>query len=133
MSNERRRIEHAYRLSYELDVGSSIDPNMEDVAALEQELLAASSGSGSSATSSTVQNESPPDELLEEWDVDDDELAAMYEEYMNEVENEEQKQFQLQSQQQANYQLTTSNNALNAFEEDMGGDSDITLDDLMEG
>ncbi|KZT35304.1 hypothetical protein SISSUDRAFT_1064589 [Sistotremastrum suecicum HHB10207 ss-3] len=39
LSNEERKRKHAYRLSYDIDVGSSIDPNMYDIEAMERETL----------------------------------------------------------------------------------------------
>ncbi|KAF7422700.1 hypothetical protein PC9H_010856 [Pleurotus ostreatus] len=38
MNNAARKSQHSYRVSYAQDVGSSFDPDMEDVAAWEQEL-----------------------------------------------------------------------------------------------
>lgn len=38
MNNAARKSQHSYRVSYAEDVGSSFDPDMEDVAAWEQEL-----------------------------------------------------------------------------------------------
>lgn len=38
MANATRKEHHSYRLSYAQEVGSSIDPDLEDVASWEQEL-----------------------------------------------------------------------------------------------
>jgi len=62
--NEKRKNDHAFRLSYELDFGSSIDPNMMDVTEWEAEL---------------EETETPPPP--EDLDYDDEELAALCEEY----------------------------------------------------
>jgi len=42
MRNAEHRSQHAYRVSYALEVGSSVDPDMEDVAGWENELRGAS-------------------------------------------------------------------------------------------
>ena len=36
--NTNRRQQHSYRVSYEVEVGSSFDPNLEDADVWEQEL-----------------------------------------------------------------------------------------------
>ena len=38
MANATRKERHSYRISYAQEVGSSIDPDLEDVATWEQEL-----------------------------------------------------------------------------------------------
>ncbi|KAI0060836.1 hypothetical protein BV25DRAFT_1827396 [Artomyces pyxidatus] len=38
MASASRKQQHSYRVSYQLDVGSSIDPDMYDITAWEQEL-----------------------------------------------------------------------------------------------
>ena len=38
MANATRKERHSYKLSYAQEVGSSIDPDLEDVARWEQEL-----------------------------------------------------------------------------------------------
>ena len=38
MANATRKEIHSYRISYAQEVGSSIDPDLEDVASWEQEL-----------------------------------------------------------------------------------------------
>ena len=38
MANATRKERHSYRISYAQEVGSSIDPDLEDVASWEQEL-----------------------------------------------------------------------------------------------
>jgi len=84
MANERRKYEHAYRLSYEQDVGSSFDPNMVDVGEWEAELKVDDVGSDA------VETEDPPPP--EEFDIDDDELAAWYDEYVFAQEREQAQQ-----------------------------------------
>ena len=99
MTNENRRRDYAYRLSYELDVGSSIDPDMEDIAALEEELLNVPTNPSTSANpanmNANAQNQSvmlDGGDLPEDWDLDDEELAEMYEEYVREIEADQQQQ-----------------------------------------
>ena len=41
MANATRKERHSYKLSYAQEVGSSIDPDLEDVARWEQELAGA--------------------------------------------------------------------------------------------
>jgi hypothetical protein len=38
MNQSNRKADHSYRLSYALEVGSSFDPDLEDVAEWEQEI-----------------------------------------------------------------------------------------------
>ena len=38
MANASRKEVHSYRISYAQEVGSSIDPDLEDIASWEQEL-----------------------------------------------------------------------------------------------
>ena len=96
MTNENRRRDYAYRLSYELDVGSSIDPDMEDIAALEEELLNPSISANPANVNPNAQNQSvmldDGGDLPEDWDLDDEELAEMYEEYVKEIEADQQQQ-----------------------------------------
>ncbi|KLO11409.1 hypothetical protein SCHPADRAFT_855468 [Schizopora paradoxa] len=99
IANERRKAEHAYRLSYELDVGSSIDPDMMDVAEWEAELQHSSnSNSNTNGLADVDDDECPPEDLLDA--VDDDELVALYEEFEREQQQQEQRQHQQYQQQQ---------------------------------
>ena len=41
MASAKRKERHRYRVSYQLDVGSSLDPDMEDVEEWERELIGA--------------------------------------------------------------------------------------------
>jgi len=82
IANERRKTEHAYRLSYELDVGSSVDPDMMDVAEWEEELKRNDHGDD--------EDERPPEDLFDI--VDDDELVALYEEYEQEQQRQQSRQ-----------------------------------------
>ena len=129
VTNENRRRDYAYRLSYELDVGSSIDPDMEDIAALEEELLNPSTSANPANANVHAQNQSvmldDGGDLPEDWDLDDEELAEMYEEYVREIEADQQQQQQ---------QLIDVNPSI-------GTDSPVetvddmywAMDDLMEG
>ena len=38
MASARHRQQHSFRLSYQLEVGSSVDPDMEDISCWEHEL-----------------------------------------------------------------------------------------------
>lgn len=65
MANEDRKREYAFRVSFEQNVGSSIDPSMEDITEWEKQL-------------GNVEEEPlPPDDLFEE---DDEYWASLYEE-----------------------------------------------------
>ncbi|EPQ53545.1 hypothetical protein GLOTRDRAFT_139742 [Gloeophyllum trabeum ATCC 11539] len=64
MNSVNRKAQHAYRVSYEWEVGSSIDPDMEDVSRWEQELHEESAEEAQPA---------PPD-------LEEEELAAYAEE-----------------------------------------------------
>ncbi|TDL24514.1 hypothetical protein BD410DRAFT_786025 [Rickenella mellea] len=87
IANERRKDEHALRLSYELDVGSSIDPSMEEAATWEAELKAANASQPPKNLGGDIdQANLPPSDL----DIDDEELAAWYEEYLQEAQQGEQ-------------------------------------------
>ena len=93
---------------------------MEDVAALEEELLAASKNTPSSShTPAPAPNTASVDEVPDEWDVGDDELAAMYDEYLQEQEKEQQR-----------LQETNSGNTDSSF--NTHESSSLTMDDLME-
>ena len=47
MANATRKERHSYRISYAQEVGSSIDPDLEDVATWEQELAGVYNAEGS--------------------------------------------------------------------------------------
>ncbi|KAF8628067.1 hypothetical protein AX17_006070 [Amanita inopinata Kibby_2008] len=68
MESSQRKKQHAYRVSYALEVGSSFDPDMEDVATWEEELRAcpAASTSASNEARSSDENMPPPPDLEEE-------------------------------------------------------------------
>lgn len=65
MANENRKREHAFRVSFEQNVGSSIDPSMEDITEWEKQLR------------DVEEEPTPPDDLFEE---DDEYWASLYEE-----------------------------------------------------
>lgn len=65
MANENRTREHAFRVSFEQNVGSSIDPSMEDITEWEKQL------------GDVEEEPTPPDDLFEE---DDEYWASLYEE-----------------------------------------------------
>ena len=94
------------------------------ITALEEELSRSSSGTSS-------QNGLSLDEIPEEWEVDDDELAAMYEEYMKELEVDAQSPHQQQLPSQASYQLSSRNPMLGSIES-IDDDLNSPLDDLMQ-
>ncbi|KAF8067940.1 hypothetical protein FPV67DRAFT_1494298, partial [Lyophyllum atratum] len=73
MENANRKDKHSFRVSYAHEVGSSFDPDMENVEEWEQDLFA--SGEPSSQPSS-----SKPPEDLTPVDLDDEELEAYAEE-----------------------------------------------------
>ncbi|KAG2003143.1 hypothetical protein CC2G_003770 [Coprinopsis cinerea AmutBmut pab1-1] len=114
MQNVNRKIQHSYRVSYQNEVGSSFDPDMEDVARWEEELKApistqpnsqpttSSSSTAIPPSSSTTHTEEdfPEDEIpdLSEWE--DQELEAYAEEYARVMEEEAYQQQQAQSHQQ---------------------------------
>ncbi|KAJ3502930.1 hypothetical protein NLJ89_g8663 [Agrocybe chaxingu] len=90
MANAGRKVRHEYRLSYAQEVGSSFDPDMEDINSWEQELTAsnsanphgASSGMASTSTSgdafwNPIEEE---EEELTPADLDDEELEVYAEE-----------------------------------------------------
>lgn len=81
MANTNRNRKHQYKVSYSLDVGSSFDPDMEDVASWEEELTGSVPGGSHppSSSSTSVIPVTPMDELTPE-DLDDEELAEYAEE-----------------------------------------------------
>lgn len=82
MQKDKRKRLYNYRLSYEYDVGSSFDPDMEDISTWEAELRQDAPSSTPTAVPSstpTVTDVEPPDDIEA---VDDDELAALYDQYV---------------------------------------------------
>jgi len=74
IESEKKQFEHNYRLSFAQEVGSSFDPDMEDMAAWEQELSMSSSATPIASGSEPE----PPIDL----ELDDDDIADMYEDYL---------------------------------------------------
>ena len=74
MASARRKRQHAYRLSYSQDVGSSFDPDMEDPTAWEDELKGLFTDSSIHILPLTAGLDDPLEEIPE--DLDDEELAA---------------------------------------------------------
>ncbi|KAF8799556.1 hypothetical protein BYT27DRAFT_7236304 [Phlegmacium glaucopus] len=79
MANATRKEHHSYRISYAQEVGSSFDPDLEDVATWEQELTVSDSASPPRASTSTTKQPRPEEELTP-VDLDDEELEAYAEE-----------------------------------------------------
>ena len=68
---------------------------MEDIAALEEELLNPSTSANPANMNANAQSQSvmlDGGDLPEDWDLDDEELAEMYEEYVREIEADQQQQ-----------------------------------------
>ncbi|EJD05465.1 uncharacterized protein FOMMEDRAFT_17759 [Fomitiporia mediterranea MF3/22] len=88
IANEKRKKAHAYALSYELDVGSSFDPDMEDPTLWEEHLAHGSSSQSSNHRSQVYPEDETslsPDELgdipdFDEYDLDD--MSAWADEYI---------------------------------------------------
>ena len=72
MLADRRKESYNARLMYELEVGSSVDPDMEDIDSLERELIAVDT----SPQHFTPGFSGPDDPLLED---DEERLAELYE------------------------------------------------------
>ncbi|KAH9477567.1 hypothetical protein JR316_0009789 [Psilocybe cubensis] len=93
VANANRREKHSYRLSYAQEVGSSFDPELEDISSWEAELSgmpSADSRGGTKPPASTSGNSNfsswpVPDEsdeyLVTPDDLDEEELAEYAEEY----------------------------------------------------
>ncbi|KAF4616311.1 hypothetical protein D9613_008374 [Agrocybe pediades] len=83
VANANRKQTHSYRVSYALEVGSSFDPDLEDVDRWEQEL----SGGYTTTTATTNTNNSSDgttttaETLVTPDDLDDEELEEYAEEY----------------------------------------------------
>ncbi|KAH8115932.1 hypothetical protein DFH11DRAFT_1542736 [Phellopilus nigrolimitatus] len=94
VANEKRKRAHAYALSYEIDVGSSFDPNIEDVAEWEDDLRSPSpNNTPTRSQTSRLQNSSyqeeepiPPDDFddlaFDEFDDFDGEDNSWVDEYI---------------------------------------------------
>jgi hypothetical protein len=104
MANATRKEIHSYRISYAQEVGSSIDPDLEDVASWEQELTGVYNNisvhpkgsvyslqvpklipffpghAGSGLANATTSTRPPQEGELTPIDLDDEELAAYAEE-----------------------------------------------------
>lgn len=65
MLDEKRKLAHSYAVSYEMEVGSSFDPNMEDLSRWEEPKLAPQS------TSSSILDSIPEPEDELDFDYDD--------------------------------------------------------------
>lgn len=81
VASEKRKLAHQYALSYQLEVGSSIDPDMEDIDTWEQELRQPGSNSNQAAHSQYSQEEflPPDDDIDENWDAYIQDLAELEE------------------------------------------------------
>lgn len=73
MANAYQKDRHSFKISYAHEVGSSFDPDMENVEEWEHELITADSSSSPASSSR------PPEELTP-IDLDDEELGAYAEE-----------------------------------------------------
>ncbi|CAA7268610.1 unnamed protein product [Cyclocybe aegerita] len=89
MANASRKVRHEYRLSYAQEVGSSFDPDMEDINSWERELTASTSanphGASSGMTSTSTSGDAfwnpfEEEEELTPADLDDEELEVYAEE-----------------------------------------------------
>ena len=72
MANATRKERHSYRVSYAQEVGSSFDPDLEDVTAWEEDCT---------TTGASTLNEPLTDKELTPVDLDDEEIEAYAEEY----------------------------------------------------
>lgn len=96
MAQTNRKTDHSYRLSYALEVGSSFDPDMEDVAEWEREIQSTLHASFETRTLDTnitiiitlgAPNQDP--DLLPAGLHEDEELEAYAEEYARQAALEE--------------------------------------------
>jgi len=85
MLADRRKESYNARLMYELEVGSSIDPNMEDIDSLERELGADPKPENTSPRPLTADFGIPDDLLLED---DEERLAELYQQHLEGEEDE---------------------------------------------
>ena len=81
MLADRRKESYNARLMYELEVGSSVDPDMEDIDSLERELIAVDTSPHHFMPGFS----GPDDPLLED---DEERLAELYYEYLEGEEDE---------------------------------------------
>jgi hypothetical protein len=85
MDNTSRKRKHSYRLSYACEVGSSLDPDMEDIGQWEDELrgkrFVMRPFSPASKHGPIFFTGEPPNTNTTPHDRDDDELQAYAEEY----------------------------------------------------
>ena len=84
MLADRRKESYNARLMYELEVGSSVDPDMEDIDSLERELIVVVKPGDTSSQPLTSGFSVPDDPLLE----DEERLAELYQEYLQGEEDE---------------------------------------------
>jgi len=82
---DRRKESYNARLMYELEVGSSVDPDMEDIDSLERELMTVVQPGDTSSQPLAPGFGVPDDSLLED---DEDRLAELYHEYLKSEEDE---------------------------------------------
>jgi len=82
---DRRKESYNARLMYELEVGSSVDPDMEDIDSLERELGAVGKPGDTSSQPLTAGFGIPDDLLLED---DEERLAELYQQYLEGEEDE---------------------------------------------
>jgi hypothetical protein len=85
MLADRRKESYNARLMYELEVGSSIDPNMEDIDNLERELGTVLKPENTLPQHLTAGFGIPDDLLLED---DEERLAELYQEHLEGEEDE---------------------------------------------
>jgi len=85
MLADRRKESYNARLMYELEVGSSIDPNMEDIDSLERELVAVVKPGNASSQPLTAGVSVLDDLLLED---EEEQLAELYQQYLDGEEEE---------------------------------------------
>ncbi|KAF8882517.1 hypothetical protein CPB84DRAFT_1750888 [Gymnopilus junonius] len=76
MANTNRKQKHAYNISYAIEVGSSFDPDLEDVSTWERELVDAEAHATASNTAMQ-----PEEDILTPDELDEQELQEYAEEY----------------------------------------------------
>lgn len=85
MLADRRKESYNARLMYELEVGSSVDPDMEDIDSLERELGAVVKPENTSSQPFPTSFGIPDDLLLEN---DEERLAELYQQHLEGEEDE---------------------------------------------
>lgn len=90
MLADRRRDNYKARLSYELEVGSSLDPDIDDIDALERETVQPVVLPRSSPPPYDENDMEEVEQGLDEGDVD---AAALYEAYAKELEEDDEEEF----------------------------------------